>query len=288
MVEAEPSGLDLEICPHLLEPLFEWCLNNGVDSFGIGADGSAGRGTQICVELRLTCRDIDDLRGAVQESPDLLIDLVDWIIRSEQELVTEFGNEGFVGSQGGGIEQSFQTLDTLLERGGSAWKVDRELPGLSLRVSVPEQNLFEEATEPGDSASRHLRTAWAAAWGSKADGQKAYDETVKALEAALRKDVSPDNETATLGTVLGDIASQQGRFSSRLQRTRPLTGKPHPEFEDAGLQLVHGVADSIWRAHHRHGNSDRRVVHDVEQGRDAVTIAVALIAIQRRGFLTRF
>ena len=56
---------------------------------------------------------------------------------------------------------------------------------------------------------------------------------------------------------------------------------------DAGVSLIESVAGTIFAGNHRHAGAGIHVVNSLNDGRDAVTLAVALIAIQRRDFVTR-
>ena len=56
---------------------------------------------------------------------------------------------------------------------------------------------------------------------------------------------------------------------------------------DAGVSLIESVAGTIFAGNHRHAGAGTHAVNSLDDGRDAVTLAVALIAIQRRGFVTR-
>ena len=285
------------------------------------------RGASMCLSLQIPAIVVRDLDVRIQAQPDFLLRLLDWLIRDiverardELEMArmrlslarmtvpsrptsvtphsprTHSQRKGSIGTLERDVEklQKHATplpivrLERLLSEGRSGWRAGVDPPGLVERVTQQERQQYDAATERGDVAAKHLQTAWRAAWGIEQDGQKAFDESVKALEALLKPEVSPNNDAATLATILGDIKSRQSRFTSRFERTLPSRDSQRADgFGDEGVQLLHGLVGSIWRSQRRHADSEAHLNHDIEQGRDAVTLTVALVAIQRRGFMTR-
>ena len=306
-----PSDLppDKEIKPHLFERLKDWCIHQKITDYTKGdawhrnLDSTlTRRGQMMCVELRLdadTLRDIDEF---IDEHNDRLLLLLDWLAREQAKpLVALLADDRpsswlperwdvYVEGERRKLRRAFAPLEELLSRGGSAWRVDVDPAGLFERVTDNERKTFEEATSKGDAATEHLAAAWGAAWRLEPNGQVAFDEAVKAMEAVLRPIVTPNDSSATLGNVLGDLKSSQAQFTSRLDRTpKAIKAQGPTAFDNEGVQLVHGLVGSLWRCHKRHGQSEQRLRHNVEEGRDAVTLATALIAMQRRGdgFLRR-
>jgi len=71
---------------------------------------------------------------------------------------------------------------------------------------------FERASEPADIASRELREAWSNAYAREPDASDAWDHSIKAVEAILRKVISPKNNLATLGTLIRDLRDGAHKF----------------------------------------------------------------------------
>lgn len=298
---------DKEIKPHLYERLKDWCIRQKITTHRRGEawrhnldSPLTDRGEMMCVELKVIANTLQDLDTFVGHHHDRLLMVIDWLVREEakplaQQLaaerpsrVTPDGWTAHLESERRRLRRQFAPLDELLSRGGSAWRVDVDPAGLFERVTDDERKTFAEATSGQDAATEHLNAAWAAAWRLEPDGQTAFDEAVKAVEAALKPVVTPKDRVTHLGRILGEITASQGRYTSRLERT--VEGSKRQAltpFDNEGVQMIHGLAGSLWRSHRRHGQPGKRDPHDIEEGRDAVTLAVALIAIQRRGFLRR-
>ena len=281
MIPPPPVDPDPHVREHLAGPLFEWCISRRIRRLGDLSD----RGKRMCVALRIVASTVKGLHGKVRSQPDVLIDMTDWLV-SEQVLASR-GREGlpFGPSELETMRATFARVDNLLESGGSAWTVDLDLPGLTQRVSEAERDDFDRATAVDDPAAKYLREAWAAAWGVSPNGELAYDKAIKALEAMFRPVVAPKNAGATLGQIAGHLEAKPEKWSARMDDARPASGVRRRA--DAGVSLIEGVAGTIFAGNHRHAGAGTHAANSLDDGRDAVTLAVALIAIQRRGFVTR-
>ena len=113
-------------------------------------------------------------------------------------------------------------LEALLAFGGSAWTATDT--GLHRRVDSTAVSAFERASEPADIASRELREAWSNAYAREPDASDAWDHSIKAVEAILRKVISPKNNLATLGTLIRDLRDGAHKFEFVL--TNGLGGVP--------------------------------------------------------------
>ena len=335
LIPADDLPPDKEIKPHLYERLKDWCVRQGITS---GRSGRPWRdhlgsrlsdlGEMMCVELRIRADSLGEIDAFLINGPDRLLLLLDWLVREQAKPLTERLNreppdgiilerwEQSLENERNHFRRHFAPLEELLSRGGSAWRVDVDPAGIFERVTDSERKVFKEATSARDAAAEHLNAAWEAAWRVEPNGQVAFDEAVKAVEAALRAVVTPNDGTAQLGKIRGQLKASQEHYTSRLERTpegsegQPATrgqlkasqehytsrlertpegseGQPAPPFANEGVQMIYELTGSLWRSHRRHGQTEKRVPHDVEEGRDAVTLATALIAMQRRGFLER-
>ena len=171
-------------------------------------------------------------------------------------------------------------LGNILEQGGSVWRVgfDREAnrPELQERVDETMQAVVAVATSVAGNPSIHLSRAWSEAFGRAPNAASAYDEAVKALEAAFQPIVSPKNPKATLGTILKEIESKPEKFATRLDGK---AGAPD------GVLAVRGSLNVIWQTAVRHGSSVPAAPTSVsiEQARDAVVSAASLVQLVRQG-----
>lgn len=307
LIPADDLPPDKELKPHLYERLKDWCAHQGITT---GNSGHPWReqigfrlsdlGEMMCVELRIDADWLHEIDAFLSGGPDRLLLLLDWLVREQAKPLTERLNreppedvvrerwERRLENEREHFRRRFAPLEELLSRGGSAWRVSVDPAGIFERVTDSERKVFEEATSERGAAAEHLNAAWEAAWRVDPNGQVAFDEAVKAVEAALRPVVTPNDGAAHLGKILGEIKASQERYTSRLDRTVEGSKRQSAtSFANEGVQMIHELAGSLWRSHRRHGDPERRDPHGVEEGRDAVTLATALIAMQRRGFLER-
>ncbi|WP_419703755.1 hypothetical protein [Promicromonospora sp. NFX87] len=103
------------------------------------------------------------------------------------------------------------SLEELLEFNGSAWKVGtREgYPGLERRVPLGVQEAAEHVMANASHAGDILSEAWHAAFGVNPDPSKAYDRALKAVEAAMKQQVSPNDSMATLTKMRNVVRDQK-------------------------------------------------------------------------------
>ena len=292
MVPPPTVDPDPHIRGHLAGPLFQWCLQGDISVARSGLSGVSGfsklrelsdRGTRMCVALGIAASSEVDLIRKVNSQPDILIDMVDWLVR--EHVLATLEPYGLQPSRLQEVRAWLAYLVDMLESGGSAWTVDLDRPGLTQRVSAAERDDFDRATAVDDPAAEYLREAWAAAWGVSPDGELAYDKAIKALEAMFRPVVIPKNPGASLGEIARDLRAKPGKWRARMEDARDASDTRRRT--DAGVSLIESVAGTIFAGNHRHAGAGAHAANSLDEGRDAVTLAVALIAIQRRGFVTR-
>ena len=198
---------------------------------------------------------IEIILKTARDDHDVLLDIADYL------LVSGLASTDAVAS-----------LRHLLAVSYSAWRVKDDASGLALRVSPEEEEAYRDAISPGDETSGYLAAAWDAAWRRNDPNiDEAYRNSVKAIESALKPIVSPDNGVATLGTIAGDINAKPEKWNTRFR----------------GAETVQALRDllyELWKTDSRHAGMPPNTL---EQAQDAVTIAVAVVALTRRGFLKR-
>ena len=161
-----------------------------------------------------------------------------------------------------------------LRDGSSGWQVSHDSSGLVLRVSDEEEESYQHATSVKDSASQYLTSAWDAAWRrNQPSAKEAYGDAVNAIEAVLAPIVIPNESKPTLGKVIGELKAKhnQGTWDTRFRDVET-------------VQALKGLLDELWQTNGRHAGMPPNTL---EQAQDAVTIAVAVVALTRRGFLER-
>ena len=167
-----------------------------------------------------------------------------------------------------------EELESILFQGRSTLAVGDPPNHLTERLPVELVKEFEGAISKDDATSAYLREAWNAAWRHGYPSSKeAYDAAVKALEAALAPIVIPNESQRTLGKIIGTLRAgdNRGNWDTRFRGTET-------------VQALTMMLDELWQTDSRHAGMPS---NSLEQAQDAVTIAVAVVALVRRGFLTR-
>ena len=168
-------------------------------------------------------------------------------------------------------------LEARLSEGGSVWRATQL--GLQKRVDETLQALGESSLAAETRPAQHLRDAWHRAWGRDPDPSGAYREAVRAVEAAYAPIVSPDNERATLGTIIANTLDKPSKFSVRLRADEP----------DENVRRLVAMLQTLWKSQlDRHGNSGADVPLNVslEEAQDAVAIATTLVHLAQQGGFT--
>lgn len=163
-----------------------------------------------------------------------------------------------------------QVLEQLLIEAGSGWRVGTRAgkPGLVQRL--PE-GIVEaaQATVQRGRAGKRLSEAWEAAFGIDPDPTKAYSMAVKAVEDAAIPVVCPNDTSATLGKVIGQVNAGTWKLPH-------LREDPNAPTHD----VLVGMMRTLWVGQHdRHGGPSSVGVPAVtqEEAESAVMLAVTLV-----------
>lgn len=178
-------------------------------------------------------------------------------------------------------------LEQILEVGGSVWEV-RDLGSgrscLSRRVTPGAKVSFEEAVASGSQAAHALAEGWTAAYGRSPNPKLAYDASIRAVEAAIKQIVNPNNASATLGHAIGELGANPGRYSFRITPNPP-TGDPAEP-----ISIVRGLAQTLWQGYEgRHGDQGQGPgpMNDIGQAQDALHMAALLVQWCESGAIKR-
>ena len=205
------------------------------------------------------------LKAVASTDPDTLLDVADWL------LADGFGRAKNNKAVMKDFERSCAWLDWMLYEGSSAWEVGEPADHLTLRVPRELKREFAATVKSDDRIAEHLRDAWNAAWRRDDPSEvEAYNSAVKALEASLAPIVIPNNATATLGMVIAALRAKPEKWDTRFRG---------PET----VQALTAMLDELWKTNSRHAGMPP---NDLDEAQDAVTIAVAVVALVRRGFIT--
>ena len=233
----------------LRDGLVQW-----IESLSHTPDGFGGRiwspNTHSFLQASLQ---VELPHSASQLSSELMLDVIDWIL----------ARQNISGSD-------FFRLEVLLSDGGSAWRATPER--LERRVDETLQSVADAVFVTNDRPADYLKSAWHKAWGRNPDASGAHQDAVSATEAAYAPIVSPDNDRATLGTIIGNIRAKPPKYQVRLQT----------KTAEKDVCRIVDMMELLWESQRRHGTDDRSR-ETVEEARDAVAIATSLVHLAQQG-----
>lgn len=261
MDERDYSVRSKDVEPHLKDPLWDWCHPH-IFSRQWKSNVLNPRGQRMCVALRLTARSELELDSTTYEKPNELLNMADWLLQTSE-------------SYGYGYEPlQVEHLEQMLDEGGSAWRVAPDGKSLIERTLDAEHAAVELAAQGDDQIAADIHTAWSAAWRrEEPSAVEAYAAAVKAVEGVLAPIVTPDDPKPSLGKMIPALRDKPEKWDTRFR----------------GVETVDALAamlDEVWRLQHRHGGG-AGLPNTLDEARDAVSIAVAVVGLCRRGFLER-
>ena len=246
---------------YLADPLLDW-ISAVVRSIGFGALPLMA---QIQLRLRISppldLKHINyalaSLKTRVNQDGTLFLDTLDLLLHLA-------------------VSQSRRTgLSNILRTGGSVWDVREpdqraasEGAKLVRRAPGPVADTMAIAASSSDRAHSHLNAAWGALMGRSPDPSVAYREAIRAVEAAAKPIVLPNNERATLGQMIAALRDKPDKWTFAIANSSP------SDVADLAKMIWTGQVD-------RHGTDDMTVPESVtfEEADAAVYIAIALVRI---------
>lgn len=176
----------------------------------------------------------------------------------------------------GSNAEAVEQLDQVLEDAGSAFAVNWFERCLSRRVDATAAAAAGQVIAAGPGP--HLEAAWTATYGRRPDPAKAYDEAVRAVEAAAIPVVLPDGSRETLGKVLGHLNQAGHKWALAIDGEN--SGDVAPLVAMIGL---------LWKGHvARHAGGPSYRPQRQDEAQMAVHLAVTLVqwfasgAVRRR------
>lgn len=252
---------------HLERPLEDWIGSFLVDAAAI----------RIALTLRLPLasneRQARALRNEAIGDEDLTLELIDLMLKDRREHFFEFLRHF--------TDSSIRALDDILTRGGSLWTVTPELDGLTRRVSPELKAMLEKAVESSTPASEYLRTAWAATYGLNPNPDHAYAESIRAVEDAAGKVVTPKDERFQLNKVAKALRDQKAQFEVTLNLEADSQSEP--------VEVIVTMMEWLIRANTaRHSQpSGEPLRHSESEAEMAVQLAVLLVEWFEGGYIRR-
>ena len=147
---------------------------------------------------------------------------------------------------------------------------------LEERVDQPTADAYSSALEGTEDNSRGLlKSAWSDAFGREPNAPEAYSNAIKAMEAAAWPVITPKNDSATLGHILGELRANPEKWKSAI--TEKVPGITSMTLSNA-MQMV-------WEGHtDRHGTANPVAVTQ-EAAEQAVFTAVMVCAFFNRNYV---
>ncbi|MET7634252.1 hypothetical protein ACWCW2_20375 [Streptomyces sp. NPDC001773] len=176
----------------------------------------------------------------------------------------------------GSRAEAVEKLDDMLADAGSAFEVDWRQRCLRRRVDATTAAAVEQAM--GLDAGGHLQAAWVATYGRHPDPAKAYDEVVRAVEAAAVPVVLPNGTRDSIGKVLQHFRDAGGKWELAIE------GK-----NGGDVAPVVEMINLLWRGHvARHAGGPGFRPQRQDEAQMAVHLAATLVhwfatgAVRRR------
>ena len=257
MDERDYSVRSRDVERHLKDRLWDWCRSYIVRKSGKYSYVLNSHGHRMCVALRLAERSDSDLKEFTSRNPNELLNMADWLLQTDEAHDYE--------------HPRVKHLEQMLDEGGSAWRVAPDGKGLIERTLDAEHAAVKLAAQGDDQIAADIGTAWNAAWRREdPSAVEAYAAAVNAIEGVLAPIVAPKNTRPTLGTIISDLRDKPEKWDTRFRGVET-------------VEALIAMLDEVWRLQHRHGGAG--VPNTLDEARDAVFIAVAVVGLCRRSFL---
>ena len=167
-------------------------------------------------------------------------------------------------------------LETALTEAGSAWRVQADSSGLERRVDETVSREAAMAAAHGKSGE-YLRDAWAPAYGVRPDPSAAYSQSVKAVEVAAHRLVSPKDKLATLGKMVAELKSNATKYVVILLGNGDFATRGDTD----AVTIARLMAQLLWTGQHdRHGNFDTSKPTSVSQKEAEAAVHLAALLVQ--------
>lgn len=171
------------------------------------------------------------------------------------------------------------TINQILLESGSKWvAVPQEGAKATLeeRVDATTTQAYELAiSNSAANSAGLLRKAWGHAFGRSPLPSEAYKDAVRAMEAAAWPVVTPNNNAATLGHILGELKANRAKWHTKISEQQA----------SLGVDMVVNAMQLVWEGHtDRHGSANPVAVTQ-EAAEQAVFTAVMVCNYCARGYL---
>ncbi|GEM_PF-1173931 len=177
------------------------------------------------------------------------------------------------------FDESFVSLNLILKESGSKWIA---VPGgqhtatFEERVNETAQEAYAATvSEATNLSGDFLKRAWSAGFGRNPNPSEAYNNAIKAMEAAAWPIVTPQNNSATLGHIIGELKANPGKWQSALREAEV----------NLGVGVIRQSMQVVWEGHSdRHGTGTPQDISQ-EAAEQSIFTAVTVCVHFNRGYI---
>lgn len=173
------------------------------------------------------------------------------------------------------------TINIILIQSGSRWIAKRTEDSdyyatLEERVDEETELAYSDAASNSNSISaQYMKKAWSSAFSRSPSPSEAYSNAIKAVEAASWSLITPNDNKATLGTILGEMSSHPNKWSTKI---------PVKQADDDILTVI-SLLRLLWEGQtDRHGTA-APAPPTQESAEQAVITAVLLCNYFNKGYI---
>lgn len=204
----------------------------------------------------------ESMMNYVHESPTKCLDVIEAIVATNNN-----------------VDMVLESLNQILVESGSKWKAiknEGSFPSLEERVDTTTKEAFDAAITASTNDSGYLLAkAWGYVFGRNPSPSEAYNYAIKAMEAATWPIVAPQDNSATLGHILGEL---------KVNPTKWRTSVTEKE-SNLGILMLASSMQLVWQGHtDRHGTAQPVPVSQ-QAAEQAVFTAVLVCAYFNRGYV---
>lgn len=175
-------------------------------------------------------------------------------------------------------EHYMHLANTLFQEGSSKWIAVKNDDGnitLEERVDETMRDAFEDAVSVISKSSDYLKESWIDIFGRNPNPSDGYGKAIKAIEAASWPIILPNDNTATLGKIIGEVGANPNKWASSISEKTPSTISKSLEQQ---MRLV-------WEGQtNRHGTATP-IPESQEAAEQAIIIAVGVCNQFNRGHI---
>lgn len=190
-----------------------------------------------------------ELRGAFRRYYELLLDAIDVVLTTNRD------------------PQGASVLSEILAEARSVYTVGVDENGdyeLQFRQPPELTETVRAAADGSSSAAHHLRLAWSSAFARESEPTAACDEAVRAIEAAAKPVVTPNDSQATLGKMIAAMRDA-----------------PHKWTTDSNaaddIDAVVAMLELVWKGYRRHGDPNQAAEASADTAQMLVQTAALLV-----------